>query len=339
MYIDSFSTYPEKSEKFIQKSENSEINSDSIIDQLHLEIRNIVNQLSDTGVHSNLIKELILLKKKAKVYDTTIQKIISFHQNKGKAKKKITIREKVQEQASLQRNDFKFRYKDIEFNAFIVDLAKNIVQLNYLDSGNNKLISIRNCLDFVKKQGKPMMITNAGMYKPDNSPLGLYIENFEEIVNLDLSKPNNDNFYLLPNGVFLVDSLNNCYVMKSDDYKTITLSKKVRFATQSGPMLVYNDTIHQQFVRDSPNRKIRSGVGITKDNRPVFIISKDPVNFFDFATLFRDIFGCSNALFLDGVISKMYLSEINPNEVGGSFGSFITVLEKRSYIKSDKNEK
>ena len=50
---------------------------------------------------------------------------------------------------------------------------------------------------------KLLMATNAGMYKRDNQPQGLYIENGKTITPLDLSK-RGGNFYLKPNGVFFI---------------------------------------------------------------------------------------------------------------------------------------
>jgi uncharacterized protein YigE (DUF2233 family) len=44
---------------------------------------------------------------------------------------------------------------------------------------------------------------NGGMYKPDNSPQGLYIENREVAASLDTTT-GNGNFYLKPNGIFYI---------------------------------------------------------------------------------------------------------------------------------------
>ena len=75
-------------------------------------------------------------------------------------------------------------------------------------------------------------------------------------------------------------------------------------------MLVINNNHHPAFNHGSV--KIEEGVGIMEDGRMIFIISNNSItNFHDFATIFKDIYGCEDALFLDGVISKMYIKDVN----------------------------
>jgi uncharacterized protein YigE (DUF2233 family) len=92
-------------------------------------------------------------------------------------------------------------------------------------------------------------------------------------------------------------------------------------------MLVTKGKIHPRFASASANKTIRSGVWIIDEDKIVFIISGQPVNFYDFATLFKEKFGCRNALYLDCAISKMYLHELNLKELDNTIGfaSFICV--------------
>ncbi len=53
------------------------------------------------------------------------------------------------------------------------------------------------------------------------------------------------------------------------------------WATQSGPLLVHGGDIHPDFNANSTNKKIRSGVGVTKDGLVIFAISITPVTFYD----------------------------------------------------------
>ncbi|QHS58592.1 phosphodiester glycosidase family protein [Chitinophaga agri] len=77
-------------------------------------------------------------------------------------------------------------------------------------------------------------------------------------------------------------------------------------------------------------RTYHSGVGILSNGNVVFIISKEAnTTFFDFASIFKDLFGCSDALYLDGAISKMYLPQHRPEDTGGDFGVIISVTGKR----------
>jgi uncharacterized protein YigE (DUF2233 family) len=91
-------------------------------------------------------------------------------------------------------------------------------------------------------------------------------------------------------------------------------------------MLVIDGEIHPAFREGSTNLHIRNGVGILPSSEVVFAISQKTVNFYDFASLFRDHFGCKNALYLDGFVSKMYLPELERQDTTGNFGVIIGVV-------------
>ena len=153
--------------------------------------------------------------------------------------------------------------------------------------------------------GVPLMAMNGGMYHDDLSPVGLYVERGEEVAPIVL----NDgwgNFHLLPNGVFHVsegpDGLQLFGVTESRAFEADP-PEGLRYATQSGPMLVIDGALHPRFLSRSNSLKLRNGVGVSADGRVHFAISAGRVRFHDFATLFRDALGTPNALFLDGTIS------------------------------------
>jgi len=164
--------------------------------------------------------------------------------------------------------------------------------------------------------------TNGGMYTKNHSPQGLYIENGKTIQPLN-TDTGHGNFYLKPNGVFLLDKT-GAKVIETTKYTNH--SSPTLFATQSGPMLLIDDNIHPAFNEGSKNLHIRNGVGIAADDAVVFAISNEPVNFYDFATLFKERYGCQNALYLDGFVSKCYLPELKRKDTGGNFGVMIGVI-------------
>ncbi len=90
-------------------------------------------------------------------------------------------------------------------------------------------------------------------------------------------------------------------------------------------MLLIDGAVHAAFNADSPNLLIRSGVGMINDREIVFLISTEPVRFFDFAMVFRDRYKCQNALYLDGVISKMLIGDAAAGPA--EFSTIITVSE------------
>jgi uncharacterized protein YigE (DUF2233 family) len=197
------------------------------------------------------------------------------------------------------------------------------IRMYWKDNKGIKLRSLDNLEKYVKSTRKTLeFATNGGMYMENNYPLGLYIENGKERSHINLSQKGKGNFYLQPNGVFmLTDSM--AMILTTDSFKWV--KNKAVYATQSGPMLVIDGEINKVFTKGSPNTNIRSGVGIGENGKVVFAISDEAVNFYDFAQLFKESLKCKNALFLDGTISKMYLPALERDDIGGDFGVMIGV--------------
>jgi len=144
---------------------------------------------------------------------------------------------------------------------------------------------------------------NAGMYHPDLSPVGLYVEDGRPLAGL-VTRDGPGNFGMLPNGVFCILP-GRFAVVESRAFAARPLP--CRFATQSGPMLVVDGRLHPRFLPGATSRHIRNGVGVSADGRrAVFAISEAPVTFHEFARLFRDRLGLGQALYLDGAISRLH---------------------------------
>jgi uncharacterized protein YigE (DUF2233 family) len=149
-----------------------------------------------------------------------------------------------------------------------------------------------------------LFATNAGMFDPTYRPVGLYVEQGEELVRAN-TKSGYGNFHMKPNGVFFVRG-DTAGVLETNAY--LKLRPAVDLATQSGPLLVINGRLHPKFDRASSSLKPRTGVGVRAPNTVVFAISEGEVSFAAFARLFRDRLKCSDALFLDGgSASSLYL--------------------------------
>jgi uncharacterized protein YigE (DUF2233 family) len=89
-------------------------------------------------------------------------------------------------------------------------------------------------------------------------------------------------------------------------------------------MLLINNVIHPAFKDGSTNVNIRNGVGILPNGNIVFAMSKEAINFYEFAKYFKSL-GCQNALYLDGFVSKTYLPEKKWIQTDGDFGVIIAV--------------
>lgn len=163
---------------------------------------------------------------------------------------------------------------------------------------------------------------NAGMFKPDFSPVGLFVENGREIAPLNTAD-GTGNFFLKPNGVFFV-SKSGPRIVETTEYPA--LAQDVRLATQSGPLLLRNGVIHPALDAASTSRLIRNGVGISK-NTIVFVISEEPINFYEFAVFFRDELQCQDALYLDGVVSSLFSVDLKRNDSRADLGPIVAVIQ------------
>jgi uncharacterized protein YigE (DUF2233 family) len=196
-------------------------------------------------------------------------------------------------------------FNGCEFEIVTVDPTQADLSLFSHRSDGSRYASFNGLRHALEKQNRRLIFaTNAGIFDPTFTPVGLHVETGCELVPLNL-KSGAGNFYLKPNGVFLLDS-SGPKVIDSEHYAGTR--PDTRLAMQSGPLLVLDGTINAQFQPQSPNKRIRSGVGVSTSHQVVFAISREPVTFHNFASLFRERLACPNALYLDGVISRFYLA-------------------------------
>ena len=163
----------------------------------------------------------------------------------------------------------------------------------------------------LKAKGERLIFAmNAGMFRQDQSPVGLYIENRRKLHDAD-TRGGATNFHMKPNGVFWIGD-GVAGVTETSRY--LANPPVARYATQSGPMLVIDGKIHPKIKPDGTSLKIRNGVGACDGNAVIFAIAEEPVSFDVFARLFRDGLSCRNALFLDGSVSSLYAPELNRDD-------------------------
>jgi uncharacterized protein YigE (DUF2233 family) len=206
-----------------------------------------------------------------------------------------------------------------EMVSYVVDPARQEVQFYWKDDKGDALRSIQGLKDYLTGKHKRLVFAmNGGMFKADNSPVGLFISQGKVLTALDTSS-GTGNFYLKPNGVLFITTDNKAGICPTEHFD---LSGQVRFATQSGPMLLIDGKMHPAFKQGSANVNIRNGVGLLPGNRLLFAMSRAPINFYDFATYFKNK-GCSDALYLDGFVSRTYLPEQQWEQTDGNLGVII----------------
>ncbi len=213
------------------------------------------------------------------------------------------------------------------FTVCEVDQRKYDLELFWRDDRGQALGKFARLRRYLKTQGIELAFAmNGGMYHKDLSPVGLFVSGGKEFSPLNLDD-DRGNFFLKPNGVFYWNE-NNAGILEANAYRSA--KPEAKFATQSGPMLVINGKLHPAFIVNSPSLRIRNGVGLRSPHQLVFVISRETVNFHDFATLFRDELGCQNALYLDGTVSALY----SPPEFGirhrNSFGPILGITRKQN---------
>ncbi len=213
---------------------------------------------------------------------------------------------------------------DPRFVTFVADPKKQVLKLYWKDDKQQIFRSIGSLKSWLESRHSRLVFAmNAGMYMEDHSPLGLFVDDGKVVRGLN-TRHGGGNFYMDPNGVFYITSDNMAGICATAEYKN---KSKIKYATQSGPMLLVDGKINAGFKEGSINLNIRNGVGILPDGRAVFVMSKKEINFYDFAAYFKNL-GCKNALFLDGFVCRTYLPEQKWVQTDGDFGVMVGVETK-----------
>lgn len=214
------------------------------------------------------------------------------------------------------------RFEEKSFTVCEADPARETVRLFHSD-GDGKVLGTFDNAEATLGGASFAWAMNAGMYHPDRRPVGLYVENGREIGRI-VTRKGPGNFGMLPNGVLCLDDA-SASVIEARRFKAEGI--RCRYATQSGPMLVIDGALHPRFLKDSDSTYIRNGVGVRSDGRLMTAISNQPVNFHQFARLFRDVLETPNALFMDGNISRLYVPGLKRHDLGFPMGPILGVVE------------
>ncbi len=167
---------------------------------------------------------------------------------------------------------------------------------------------------------------NAGMFDEKGAAIGYYVEDGAEQGALN-RRQGPGNFHLLPNGVFWGDTA-GWHADTTDNFAG-RKPAHVRFATQSGPMLLIRGKLHPQISDNGTSLQIRNGVGVSLDGTAWFAISNEPVSFGRFARLFRDKLACPDALYFDGAVSRLFDPVAGRRDAGVPIGPIVVALRKR----------
>jgi uncharacterized protein YigE (DUF2233 family) len=174
--------------------------------------------------------------------------------------------------------------------------------------------------------GQIAFAMNAGMFDEKGLPIGYYVEDGAQQAPLN-KREGPGNFHLRPNGVFYGDA-RGWHVVTTQSFAS-GKPDHVRFATQSGPMLMIGGKLHPQIADNGTSLQMRNGVGVAPDGSAWFAISEEPVSFGRFARLFRDKLGAPDALYLDGAVSRLWDPVAGRKDGGADIGPIVLALQRR----------
>jgi len=216
--------------------------------------------------------------------------------------------------------------REFEQKSYIVcraDPARDSIRLFLNKPDGKPYYSFNNVNQELAQKGETLAFAmNGGMYHADYSAVGLYVENGQEQYTVS-TQDGPGNFHMKPNGIFYLAN-GKAGVLETQAY--LKSATKPDYATQSGPMLVINNRIHQRFIPNSPFLEYRNGVGVTNEGEALFVISRQKVNFDELARFFRDELKTPNALFLDGSISSLYAPEMKREDWWHPMGPIVGVV-------------
>ncbi|MHA3892794.1 phosphodiester glycosidase family protein [Acinetobacter sp. GXMZU3951] len=222
-------------------------------------------------------------------------------------------------------NVYKQQFKGYGFT--VIEVRKFAHLRLFLNQRNSS--TALHYFDQISTQLKPCeqmtFAMNAGMFHSTYHPVGLYIENKKKLfpINRDHGW---GNFYLQPNGVFAWNAT-HAIILSTSQYTKRKF--KADYATQSGPMLIRNKQINPIFIPQSDSLKLRNAVGI-KSQTLYFVLTEQPVNFYTLASFMRDDLELEQALYLDGSVSAVYLSEPPQNTQTHRLGPMLAYIDDQA---------
>lgn len=208
----------------------------------------------------------------------------------------------------------------LTLQSYAVNPQQERIAMYWKNDAGSAWGSLRSLLADINRDGRVRMAMNGGIYDKAYAPLGLYIEKGKQRVALNRAS-GGGNFFIRPGGVFFVKG-QQAGIVSIDKYRP---SPAIDYAVQSGPMLIENGRINWRLKPSAGSRKLRNGVGLTRQGQVIFMLSERETNFYDFACYAQSKLNVRQMLYLDGTISKMYRQDGGVPWQYHPFVSMITV--------------
>ncbi|WP_156381545.1 phosphodiester glycosidase family protein [Aurantimonas sp. Leaf443] len=219
------------------------------------------------------------------------------------------------------------RVGGIDYIVCSIDLERHDLALMAEDASGTPYRTFGGARRALEAEGREMLLAmNAGMYHEDRRAVGLAVQAGREL-HPAATGEGPGNFSMKPNGVFFVED-GRAAVMETGRY--LSRPRRPDLATQSGPMLLIDGALHPRFIEGSDSLYVRNGACALEDGRAVrLVMTRQPVNFWDFAKFFRDELGCRDALFFDGQVSSLYYPAAGIDQARDALGPMLAVTTRR----------
>lgn len=212
------------------------------------------------------------------------------------------------------------------FLVCVADTRRSAIRLVLADGTGTPLRGYKRLAAALGPEQKHVRFAmNAGMFDQTGEPVGLYVEGARQLRAINLGD-GPGNFYMKPNGVLWADSSGALHIDRSDLIASAKLHPM--WATQSGPLLLKDGSMHPAISFDGVSTNIRNGVGLRDGHVAVFVISDEPVSFGRLARFFRDVLGCRDALYLDGFVSSIWVPALGRLDHDYPLGPMLVVLDR-----------
>jgi uncharacterized protein YigE (DUF2233 family) len=216
------------------------------------------------------------------------------------------------------------QYKGVKYDVYVVSPNHPGLRFYWKNASGQRIRTVRRLRSHLKKRKRKVVFAmNGGIFEYGQTPLGLYIENYKTLVPVNRRR-GRGNFFVQPNGIFYL-TRRKAYVRTTRHFRR---RRSIKYAVQSGPMLVINNRINPVFRSRSNSTYIRNGVGVDRRGNIVFAISNSAVNFYRFSAFLKYRMKCTQALYLDGNISQMYLPALGRYEQDGQFASILAIITR-----------
>jgi uncharacterized protein YigE (DUF2233 family) len=189
-----------------------------------------------------------------------------------------------------------------------VDLRRDTLRTFWKDDKATPFGTFEHLREWLRPKGEDITCAmNGGIYQEDLRPLGLYVEQRRVLHRLNTRKDAYGNFYMEPNGVFMIEA-QRARIVDTATFQSELAERtaSIDFAIQSGPLMLQAGRVNPSFAPDSTNRQVRGAICVIGPQDVVLALAATPISFYEFTSFLREKLNCVDALHTDSKISRLF---------------------------------